>query len=145
MKRRFESSRAEETLEFGREIGRELTAPALILLDGDLGAGKTLLVRGIVEGLGISDSSEVRSPTFSLVNRHRTPCGTVYHVDLYRLDTLRQQDSIGLQEILADETAFVLIEWGDQLLLPHEGALRIRIRRDDRRGRRSIRVDGGKV
>ncbi len=145
MKRRFESSRPEETLEFGRELGRELRPPAVVLLEGELGAGKTLLARGIVEGLRIPDSSEVHSPTFSLVNRYRTPCGIVYHVDLYRLDTIRQQDSIGLQEILGDEAAFVLIEWGDKLALPLDDALRIRIQREDRQGRRIIHVDAAEV
>jgi tRNA threonylcarbamoyladenosine biosynthesis protein TsaE len=116
----------DETLQLGRRIGDSIAAPQLILLKGELGAGKTLITRGLVEGLGCEDSSIVHSPTFTLVNRYETDRGPVYHVDLYRLDTARDQYSIGLEEILT-ENAVIIVEWSEKLLLRTGQALRLDI------------------
>ena len=114
----------EETIELGRRIARELPRRALVLLIGNLGAGKTTLAKGIVSGLGAAPPDEVSSPTFTLIHEYGT--GSVYHIDLYRLDTPAQVATLGLDEIF-DREAVVLIEWGERFpdLLPRE---RIEIR-----------------
>src|SRR5580658_587333 len=108
----------EETIELGRRIARELPRRAVVLLIGNLGAGKTTLAKGIVSGLGAATPEDVSSPTFTLI--HEYGAGRVYHVDLYRLDTPAQVATLGLDEIL-DRKAVVLIEWGERFpdLWPH--------------------------
>lgn len=114
----------EETIELGRRIARELPKRAVVLLIGNLGAGKTTLAKGIVSGLGAAEPEEVTSPTFTLI--HEYGGGRVYHVDLYRLDTPEQVATLGLEEIFSLD-AVVLIEWGERFpaLMPRE---RIEIR-----------------
>lgn len=82
------------------------------MLTGDLGAGKTTLVKGIVQGLGIADAEDVGSPTFSLIHEYGDPV-SVYHIDMYRLDTEEEASRLGLEEIF-EKPALVLIEWGDK-------------------------------
>jgi tRNA threonylcarbamoyladenosine biosynthesis protein TsaE len=84
----------------------------LVLLIGDLGAGKTALTKGIVEGRRAACAEDVSSPTFSLIHEYGEPV-SVYHVDLYRLDTAEQARRLGLDELL-DSNALVLVEWGDR-------------------------------
>ena len=96
-RREVETHSAEETISLGREIGARLKAPVLILLTGDLGAGKTTFVRGLAEGLGI-DPEEVSSPTFTLVHEYRGGRLILYHADLYRLEKTGT-DELGLEEI----------------------------------------------
>ena len=117
--RRTITNSAEETIALGREIARELRSHAVVLLIGNLGAGKTTLAKGIVSGLGLADVDEVTSPTFTLI--HEYGDGRLYHIDLYRLDTAPQVAGLGLDEILARD-AIVLIEWGERFpeLLPKE-------------------------
>ena len=103
----------EETMLLGREIARLLKPPCLVLLEGDLGAGKTTLVKGIVAGLGAASEDEVTSPTFTLVHEYG-PAGSVYHADLYRIEGVRDLATLGLDE-LSSQTATVLIEWGEKL------------------------------
>jgi tRNA threonylcarbamoyladenosine biosynthesis protein TsaE len=106
---------SEETILRGREIGERLTPPVLILLSGELGAGKTTLAKGLVSGLGAAQEDEVTSPTFTLM--HTYECGVrVYHVDLYRIESVQDFDTLGLEEIF-DEPAVVIIEWADKLRL----------------------------
>jgi len=106
------TSSENETIAFGEALARRLSAKALILLIGDLGAGKTTLTKGIVKGLGAAAPEEVSSPTFTLVHEYgERP--KVYHVDLYRLRTLRDVASVGLEELL-DREAIVLVEWGER-------------------------------
>jgi len=106
---------SEETILRGREIGSRLRPPVLILLSGELGAGKTTLAKGLVSGLGAAKEDEVTSPTFTLV--HKYECGVrVYHVDLYRIESAQDFDTLGLEEIF-DEPAVVIIEWADKLRL----------------------------
>lgn len=118
----------EETIELGRRIAGELPRRAVVLLIGNLGAGKTTLAKGIVSGLGAATEEEVSSPTFTLI--HEYGAGRVYHIDLYRLDTPAQVATLGLEEIF-ERDAVVLMEWGERFpdLLPRE-RIEIRLRAD---------------
>lgn len=107
---RFETSSDEETRALGRRLAPELRG--VILLIGDLGAGKTTLAKGIVEGLGAASADEVSSPTFTLIHEYGDPV-KVYHADLYRLDTADQVQRLGLEELF-DKPAITLIEWGER-------------------------------
>jgi tRNA threonylcarbamoyladenosine biosynthesis protein TsaE len=125
------SQNERETFELGERIGRELSGGEVILLSGPLGAGKTMLVKGIAHALGI-DEEEVTSPSFTLVNPHRGRL-LLYHIDLYRLDRgASAAHAVDLDEILTDEGAVVIIEWAERLghyPLP-EGVWRISISGD---------------
>jgi len=101
-----------ETAAVGRELGTNAAAGDVVLLYGDLGAGKTALVKGLAEGLGIP-RDEVTSPTFTLVQEYRGGRLTLYHVDLYRLDDPREVFDLGLDEIAAD--GVLAIEWAEKL------------------------------
>jgi tRNA threonylcarbamoyladenosine biosynthesis protein TsaE len=103
----------EETMEFGSGLANQLSPPCLVLLEGELGAGKTTLVKGIVQGLGEARAEEVTSPTFALVHEYGKP-GRVYHIDLYRIESSQELGTLGLDEILAQD-AIVLVEWGEKL------------------------------
>src|SRR5205807_6481243 len=103
-----------ETFEVGERLGRELRGGEIILLDGPLGAGKTMFVKGIAAGLGI-DRENVTSPSFTLVNPHPGRL-LLYHIDLYRLDEgATAAHAVDLDEILVDEHAVVMIEWADRM------------------------------
>ncbi len=107
----------EETIAFGAQLARELQPPVLLLLLGDLGAGKTTLAKGIVAGLGAAPEEEVTSPTFTMIHEYgcaRDITARVYHVDLYRVETARELETLGLEDLLA-ERAIVLVEWGEKL------------------------------
>jgi len=121
----FETHGEEETVELGRRIAAALPRRAVILLIGNLGAGKTTLAKGIVNGLGAAEIEDVTSPTFTLI--HEYGGGRVYHIDLYRLDRAEPAATLGLDEIF-DREAVVLIEWGERFpqLLP-ENRIEIRI------------------
>lgn len=123
---RIVSTSEEATLGCGQELAEKLVRPAVILLYGELGAGKTLLTRGIAKGLGLRDLSLVHSPSFSLVNEYSVPNHMIFHIDLYRLETSRDLYSIGLDEIL-DSGEYVIIEWAEKLLFRIEEAVKIRI------------------
>ena len=103
----------EETILFGREMAAHLQPPCLVLLEGDLGAGKTTLVKGIVAGLGAASEDEVTSPSFTLVHEYGSP-GRVFHVDLYRIEDARDLASLGWED-LSSQAAIVLVEWGEKL------------------------------
>src|SRR5512142_104978 len=90
---------AEETVAFGRTLRERLAPPKLVLLRGDLGAGKTTLVKGIAEAFDAAPEDEVTSPTFTLVHEYRGPRVRVYHIDLYRIDTERELDTLGLEDL----------------------------------------------
>lgn len=104
----------EETVELGRVIGERLDSRAVLLLKGELGAGKTALAKGVAAGLGI-DPSEVTSPSFTLINEHQGRL-KMFHIDLYRLDAA-EAEQLGLEEIF-DQEAIILIEWGERLAQP---------------------------
>jgi tRNA threonylcarbamoyladenosine biosynthesis protein TsaE len=102
----------EETIAVGEQIARELPRQRVVLLTGNLGAGKTTLAKGIVSGLGAAPPEEVSSPTFALIHEYGSQ-GRVYHVDLYRLDEPREVANLGLEELF-DREAIVLVEWGER-------------------------------
>jgi tRNA threonylcarbamoyladenosine biosynthesis protein TsaE len=105
-----------------------------VLLIGDLGAGKTTLAKGIVEGLGVANADEVTSPTYTIIHEYGEPT-RVYHVDLYRLDTVEEVIGLGFEELLERE-ALVLIEWGERFprLLPeHRIEITLTAEEEDRR------------
>jgi len=104
---------AAETVAFGRSLAASLTPPKLVLLRGELGAGKTTLVKGIAEGFQAAKEEDVTSPTFTLVHEYRGPQVKVYHIDLYRVDTPRQLETLGLDDLMADN-AILFIEWGEK-------------------------------
>jgi tRNA threonylcarbamoyladenosine biosynthesis protein TsaE len=103
----------EETLALGRELAKELRPPCLVLLQGDLGSGKTTLTKGIVAGLGAAREEEVTSPSFTLVHEYGS-AGKVFHADLYRIESTRELSSLGLDDLWAQE-AVVIVEWGEKL------------------------------
>jgi tRNA threonylcarbamoyladenosine biosynthesis protein TsaE len=104
---------AEETIAFGRKLAADLNPPLLILLRGDLGAGKTTLVKGITEGFEASSADDVTSPTFTLVHQYRGPRAALYHIDLYRVDTERELETLGLDDLMGPDS-ILLIEWGEK-------------------------------
>ena len=104
---------AEETVAFGRTLTDLLAPPKLVLLRGDLGAGKTTLIKGIAAGFHAASEEDVTSPTFTLVHEYRGPQANLYHVDLYRVDTPRQLETLGLDDLFA-ENSVLLIEWGEK-------------------------------
>jgi len=106
------SSSEQETRSIASALGRDLAMGTVLLLSGDLGAGKTAFVRGLAEGLGI-DSDEVTSPTFTIVHEYRGGRLPLVHVDLYRLDRA-DLDEIGLDQDLA-ATGIVAVEWSERL------------------------------
>ena len=103
----------EETIVFGRSLAAELSPPLIVLLRGDLGAGKTTLVKGIAEGFGAARAEDVTSPTFTLVHEYRGSDITLYHIDLYRIDTQRDLETLGLDDLLTPNS-ILLIEWGEK-------------------------------
>ena len=109
----FSSSEA-ETIEAGRQLIRQLPQRAVVLLIGNLGAGKTTFTKGMVEALGVGSANEVSSPTFTLIHEYGDP-PKLYHIDLYRLEEAREVESLGLEEIF-DRNAIVVIEWGERFL-----------------------------
>ncbi|MCC7176099.1 MAG: tRNA (adenosine(37)-N6)-threonylcarbamoyltransferase complex ATPase subunit type 1 TsaE [Bryobacterales bacterium] len=110
--RAVETGSEEETIALGREIGRSLGRRAVVLLTGELGAGKTTLAKGIIQGLGAASADDVTSPTFTLIHEFGGDT-KVYHIDLYRIERLSEALSLGLEELL-DRDAVVLVEWGER-------------------------------
>lgn len=100
-----------ELRSWGERLGRAATAPLVIALSGELGAGKTTLAQAICRGAGVADS--VTSPTFALVQRYQGARAPVYHIDLYRLESARELVHLGWDDVLRDD-ALVLIEWPER-------------------------------
>ncbi len=109
-----ETHSADETIAFGRELAQQLAPPKLVLLRGDLGAGKTTMVKGIAAAFDAAEQEDVTSPTFTLIHEYRGPKVTVYHIDLYRIETERELATLGIDELLRDEHSLVVIEWGEK-------------------------------
>jgi tRNA threonylcarbamoyladenosine biosynthesis protein TsaE len=119
------SSRSEtETAAAGRDLAARLGPGDVVLLTGDLGAGKTAFVRGLADGLGI-DAGDVTSPTFTLIQEYAGGRLPLYHVDLYRLKPI-EVDDLGLDE-LTNEGGVTAIEWPDRLPRPFDAAIQVRI------------------
>jgi tRNA threonylcarbamoyladenosine biosynthesis protein TsaE len=126
----------EETVAFGRTLAESLAPPKLVLLRGDLGAGKTTLVKGIAAGFEAAEEEDVTSPTFTLVHEYRGPRANLYHIDLYRVDTQRELETLGLDDLRA-ENSVLLIEWGEKFpRLGRERDVEISLEREGENGRR---------
>lgn len=136
----FHSFSENETRAVGRKVAAAMPRPSIILLYGDLGAGKTALTRGLAEGFGLEDPTLVHSPTFSLIHEYPGRDGPIYHVDLYRLDTIQDLYSIGLDELL-DNHYTVIIEWAEKLKLPVDRPIRIRLTAGQEPEHREIHVE----
>jgi tRNA threonylcarbamoyladenosine biosynthesis protein TsaE len=113
MTREITTHSAEETIALGRTLTVLLAPPKLVLLRGDLGAGKTTLVKGIAAGFESAQEDDVTSPTFTLVHEYRGPRANLYHIDLYRIDTPRELETLGLEDLRSDNS-ILLIEWGEK-------------------------------
>ena len=130
----FLTNSAEETIALGGELARLLPPPKLILLHGELGAGKTTLVKGIASAVGAAEPDAVTSPTFTLVHEYEGPV-RVLHLDVYRLETERQLSTLGIDEMLRGEN-LVLVEWGEKfasLIERSDGAIEIERTGEDSR------------
>lgn len=113
--KRFKTRSAGGTMSIAERVAEILMpTPRLVILRGDLGAGKTTLVKGIVAALGAADTEEVTSPTFTLVHEYQGTKVKIYHLDLYRLETERELATLGIDEMIAEPDALVLIEWGEK-------------------------------
>jgi tRNA threonylcarbamoyladenosine biosynthesis protein TsaE len=129
----FHTRSEEETIALGRQLGREL-AGGVVLLIGNLGAGKTTLAKGIAEGRNGTPPEEVSSPTFTLIHQYGEKA-PVYHIDLYRLDEAREVENLGLEDLFASPS-LVLLEWAERFpaLLPRQRTeIRLRALPDDTR------------
>ena len=125
----FKTNSEQETIDLGRAIAKDLPRKVVVLLIGNLGAGKTALSKGVLSGLGVATPEEVTSPTFTLIHEYGE--GRAYHIDLYRLDTEAEIATLGLDDLF-DREAVVLIEWGERFpkLMP-ENRWEIRIEAED--------------
>ena len=112
--KRFKTRSVNGTLAIAHTIAEILIAPRVVVLRGELGAGKTTLVKGWVAALGAGTEEDVTSPTFTLVHEYAGPRVKVYHLDLYRLETERELATLGLEEMAAEPEALVLVEWGEK-------------------------------
>jgi len=111
--REFITHSPEQTIALGRSLAGMLAPPKIVVLRGDLGAGKTTLVKGIAEAFHAAAEEDVTSPTFTLIHEYRGPEAQLYHIDLYRVDTPRQLETLGLDDLIA-ENSILLIEWGEK-------------------------------
>jgi tRNA threonylcarbamoyladenosine biosynthesis protein TsaE len=108
---------SEETIAWGREFAKRVQAPALILLTGDLGSGKTTLTKGIVSGLGAAREDDVTSPTFTLVHVYgKQVQAKVYHADLYRIESFHDFETLGMEDMFSTPSVAIL-EWSERFPL----------------------------
>jgi tRNA threonylcarbamoyladenosine biosynthesis protein TsaE len=112
--KRFRTRSVEGTLALGETLAEILRPPMLVILRGEVGAGKTTLVKGIAAALGAAVEEDVTSPTFTLVHEYESERVHLFHLDLYRLETEEQIAVLGLDEMLAEPNALVLVEWGER-------------------------------
>ena len=137
MTREITTNSAEETIAFGRTLAEMLAPPKLVLLRGDLGAGKTTLVKGVAAAFEAAEEEDVTSPTFTLVHEYRGPRANLYHIDLYRIDTQRELETLGLDDLRADSNGILLIEWGEKFpRLQRERDVEISLERQGENGRK---------
>src|SRR5262249_53338387 len=113
MTREISTDSAEETIALGRTLADLLVPPNLVLLPGDLGAGKTTLVKRIAAAFQAASEEDVTSPTFTLIHEYRGPHANLFHIDLYRIDTQRELDTLALDDLRGDDS-ILLIEWGEK-------------------------------
>jgi tRNA threonylcarbamoyladenosine biosynthesis protein TsaE len=103
------------TRSFGAALAQLLAPGQVLALTGELGAGKTTLVQGLARGLGVLEPTQVVSPSYTLVNEYPTKSGTLIHIDLYRLESPAQIAALGLDDYLARDNAWVVIEWAERM------------------------------
>lgn len=141
--RNFSCITHDETFELGEKVGNNLKAGDVILLTGALGAGKTLLTKGVLNALEF-DIDEVTSPSFTLVNLYKTPTFNVYHIDLWRLDGGPDvAAAVGLGEILDEPNAVTIIEWAEKLHnFTHDSRVIEIVIEGDGDGPRKIEISG---
>jgi tRNA threonylcarbamoyladenosine biosynthesis protein TsaE len=131
----------EDTIAYGRSLASELSPPLMVLLRGDLGAGKTTLVKGIAEGFQAARAEDVTSPTFTLIHEYRSPRAILYHIDLYRIETERELESLALDDLLAPDS-ILLVEWGEKFpRLQRDRDIQITLERVGETGRRIERTN----
>jgi tRNA threonylcarbamoyladenosine biosynthesis protein TsaE len=139
MAEEYITNSAEETIALGRKLAPTLKGLRIVVLRGDLGAGKTTLVKGIAEGLEAASRDEVTSPTFTLIHEYAGPEVTLFHVDLYRIDTPRELDTLGLDELFAEDGNLVLLEWGQKFgRFENERDVEISVERRGENGRKIV-------
>ena len=139
MTREITTHSAEETIAFGRTLAEIADAAQAGAAARRSGRGKTTLVKGIAAGFEAAEEEDVTSPTFTLVHEYRGPRANLYHIDLYRVDTLRELETLGLDD-LRSESSVLLIEWGEKFpRLVRERDLEISLEREGESGRR-IRI-----
>jgi tRNA threonylcarbamoyladenosine biosynthesis protein TsaE len=114
MTHEFHTNDADETIALGTQLAPLLKMASVVLLRGDLGAGKTTLVKGIAEAFGAAERDDVNSPTFTLVHEYRGSDVTIFHIDLYRIETERELATLGLDELACENGNMLLIEWGEK-------------------------------
>ena len=138
VQREFHTHSADETIAVGHTLSTVLEPGQMIILRGDLGAGKTTLVKGIAEGFNAALQEEVTSPTFTLVHEYRGPTVTLFHIDLYRIDSERELATLGIEDLRLEPGSILLIEWGqkfEQLVTESNGEISI-----DRMGESERRI-----
>ena len=124
-RREFFTESDEATVDLGRRLAAEIAAPRVLLLVGQLGAGKTTFAKGLISGLGAAREEEVTSPSFTLVHQYGSDAHgstRVYHIDLYRIELGRDMETLGLDDVFR-RNAVVLIEWGEKLAGLYHGPL----------------------
>ncbi len=114
MLKRFKTRSVNGTLAIAETIAELLPAPRFVILRGELGAGKTTLVKGWVQALRAGLPDDVTSPTFALVHEYQGPKTHIFHLDLYRLETERELATLGLEEMASTPNALILVEWGEK-------------------------------
>lgn len=114
--KRFKTRSVNGTLAIAETVAEILSAPRVVILRGDLGAGKTTLVKGWLAALGAARPEDVTSPTFTLIHEYKGPKGRIYHLDLYRLETERELATLGLDEMANEPGSLLLVEWGEKFL-----------------------------
>jgi tRNA threonylcarbamoyladenosine biosynthesis protein TsaE len=135
--KRFKTRSVEGTLALAERIAEMLTPPKLVILRGEVGAGKTTLVKGIVRAIGAASEDDVTSPTFTIVHEYEGTKVRLFHLDLYRLETEEQIAVLGLDEMTGYDNALVLVEWGDRfesIVKRADGEITIEHGEDDERG-----------
>lgn len=108
------SKNPEQTFEFGIQFSKKVVIPSIIVLEGDLGAGKTLFVKGFAKGLNINEN--IVSPTFTILNQYKANSVILNHFDLYRINDFEELYYIGIEDFLNDENAINIFEWGNQFI-----------------------------
>lgn len=126
--REFHTHSADQTIAVGRLLSTLLNPGEMVILRGDLGVGKTTFVKGLAEAFGAALQDDVTSPTFTLVHEYRGPEVTLFHIDLYRIDTERELATLGIADLRTEPGSILLIEWGEkfeQLVTESDGEISI--------------------